>query len=178
MPAMEDMFEPGRSDDALKVLRNSFGRFATGVTIVTMRDTDSTLIGLTVNSFSSVSLDPPLVLWSIGERSRGFHAFQRASHFCISVLSAGQSELANTFSRPDGPKFDNVSCTEGLGGAAIIDGAIAAFECEREALHPGGDHVIVVGRIKRVRIGCGEPLLFYQGRFRRFADEVDPSGGR
>jgi len=162
---MGETFDPSQSEEMQRQFRNSLGKFATGVTVITMKAADGSLYGLTANSFSSVSLDPPLVLWSIGNNSQGFNAYQKAEHFCISILAADQDDIAMKFAKSDVAKFEGVSVTEGLGGCPIIDNAIATFECTMEATYPGGDHVILVGRVQRAHLNDGDPLLFYQGKF-------------
>lgn len=164
---MAATFSPDSSDAAKRAFRSSLGRFATGVTVVTTRLADGAYAGLTVNSFSSVSLEPPLVLWSIGTDSSGYLAFSTADHFCINVLARPHEDIAMAFAKSDGAKFDAVAYTEGVGGAPVLDEALAAFECVKEAHYPGGDHLIVVGRVARVQMreSGDAPLVFYQGAF-------------
>lgn len=146
--------------------RIALGCFATGVTIVTTLGSDGRYVGLTVNSFSSVSMDPPLVLWSIAAKSPNLKAFQECSHFAINVLADDQTDLCKVFSTPVADKFAGASITAGEEGIPLIDGAVAQFECERFACYPGGDHEIVVGRVTRVRRSDRSPLLFCKGELR------------
>jgi flavin reductase (DIM6/NTAB) family NADH-FMN oxidoreductase RutF len=143
-------------------LRNALGRFATGVTVVTTMTRDGPL-GITVNSFSSVSLDPPLVLWSPARKSTRFPAFEASSHFAIHVLAADQQPLAEHFAR-DGD-FGDIPHAPGIGDAPLLDGAVARLECLHAAAHDGGDHLIVVGEVLRITETEAPPLLFHRGRF-------------
>ena len=149
---MAATFSPDSSEEATRAFRNSLGRFATGVTVVTTRLADGGYAGITVNSFSSVSLEPPLVLWSLGKDSGSYQAFSAADHYCINVLARSQDSVARQFAKTDDTKFDAAAFTEGLGGAPVLKDALAAFECQRDAHYPGGDHLILVGRVVRVQM--------------------------
>lgn len=144
--------------------RDALGRFVTGVTVVTTRAATGPL-GMTVNSFASVSLDPPLVLWSPARKSSRFPAFEAAPYFAIHILSSGQRDLAEHFARigdmPEGLAFE-----EGPGGIPLLSGAVARFECRHAAGHDGGDHLIVVGEVLRLVTTDLPPLLFDRGAFR------------
>jgi flavin reductase (DIM6/NTAB) family NADH-FMN oxidoreductase RutF len=144
--------------------RAALGRFATGVTVVTTMTPQGPL-GITANSCASVSLRPPLVLWSPARVSRRFPAFEAASHFAIHVLSAGQRTLAERFSGPV-EWFDGLDFHLGLGEAPLIDGCAARFECRHAAGYDGGDHLIVVGEVLRLVRADLPPLLFYRGIYR------------
>lgn len=144
--------------------RDCLGLFSTGVAVVTAQ-VGAFRVGVTVNSFSSVSLDPPLVLWAIGRRSRSFGLFERADHFCVNILSAGQVHLARQFAKSADDKFLGVPCTPGTDGQPVISGAAATLECAVETRYPGGDHVIILGRVKRFARRNEEPLVFSRGRF-------------
>jgi len=146
-------------------LRSCLGMFATGVTIVTTRAEDGGFIGLTANSFNSLSLDPPLVLWSLHERAGSVAAFTGASHFAVNVLDARQLGLALRFSRPGTNRFAGVTVHAGLGGAPLIDGALAWFECETRTHHSYGDHLLFIGEVRRCARAPGTPLVFQQGTF-------------
>lgn len=150
-------------------LRSAFGRFGTGVTIITAL-TERGPLGMTANSFSSVSLDPPLVLWSAALRSKRHDAFVQAQHFCIHVLAADQAALANHFAT-QGEVFDAVKWVQGPHGVPTLNGVLAAFHCDRFAVHPAGDHSIILGEITHAseRRGEGAGLMFDQGRFGTFA---------
>jgi flavin reductase (DIM6/NTAB) family NADH-FMN oxidoreductase RutF len=144
-----------------RALRHALGRFATGVTVVTTT-TQAGPLGMTVNSFASVSLDPPLVLWSPARKSKRFPAFEAASHFAIHVLAGSQRPLAERFARA-GSAFAGLEFAAGLGGVPLIEGCAARFECRHEAGYDGGDHLIVVGRVLRLEEADRPPLIFHRG---------------
>ncbi|HEX8963769.1 MAG TPA: flavin reductase family protein [Rhodocyclaceae bacterium] len=146
-------------------LRNALGQYATGVAVVTTLDAAGRPAGLTVNSFASVSLDPPLVLWSLALTSACLPAFEACSHFAVNVLTAEQAALSNRFASVGIDRFDGVAWTPGLGGVPVLDGAGAVFECCSEARHAGGDHTIFIGRVERFAHGEAAPLLFHAGRY-------------
>lgn len=140
--------------------------FATGVTIVTARGADGTLIGLTASSFNSVSLEPPLVLWSLARKSASMPVLANGSHYAINVLAASQKHLAERFAARDVDRWQGVVHTPGVGGAPLLEGAIATFECFNRSRHQEGDHVIFVGEVERCTQHAGvPPLLYHGGRF-------------
>ena len=146
--------------------RASLSMFATGVTIVTARGADGTLVGLTANSFNSVSLDPPLVLWSLGKRAGAMPVFSRGSHYAINILAAEQKDLAQRFATRDIDRFAGMLWREGAGGAPVLDGVAAAFECANRSQYEEGDHVIFVGEVERCTARPGaQPLIFHGGRY-------------
>lgn len=146
--------------------RNALGMFATGVTIVTARTADGTLMGLTANSFNSVSLSPPLVLWSLACSAGSMAAFSKGSHYAINILAADQQNLAMQFAAKQGDRFADVKFTTGAGGAPVIAGAVAAFECFNRSRYYEGDHVIFVGEVERCSYQSGaSPLLYHGGQF-------------
>ncbi|WP_374257080.1 flavin reductase family protein [Aquabacterium sp.] len=151
--------------------RAALGQFATGITIVTARDAEGRLVGLTANSFNSVSLSPPLVLWSLAKQSTSMPGFLSATHYAINVLAADQRLLAERFASKGIDRFDGTAWHAGLSGAPVIDGAVAVFECSHRSQHDEGDHVIFVGKVEHCsrRIGVA-PLLFHGGRF--FSDTL------
>ena len=152
-------------------LRNAFGHFATGVTIITTRTPTGDPVGMTVNSFASLSLDPPLALWSLARASVNFDVFHAASHFAVHVLGTEQSPLARQFATKDIDRFLGVTTTACASGVPRLDDYHACFECETYARYDGGDHSIIVGRILAVDERPGDPLLFYRGRFARIVAE-------
>lgn len=164
-----------------KLLRRTLGRFATGVTVVTVGGVRPH--GMTANSFTSVSLDPPLVLVCV-DRDAVMHSRMALGYFGVSVLSSGQEPLARHFAdlaRPLGrAQFDGIGCRPGeVTGVPLIDGALAGFECELWRAYDGGDHSIFVGRLLSLRRpdpGHDDALLFYEGRFRRLAPEFGEVG--
>ena len=154
------------AEDGHRALRDTLGAFATGVTVVTTLDGDGRAIGLTVNSFNTVSLDPPLILWSLSLASPSIEAFRRASHFAVNVLAADQQAVAERFARRNSDKFAGIDWRAGLGGAPLPAGCCPTLECRCEAQHAGGDHLILIGRVE----GCSRrdqaPLVFHGGRYR------------
>lgn len=159
-------FVPG--PDTARAFRDALGRFATGVTVVTCR-AEGKPLAITANSFSSLSLEPPLVLWSPARASKRFPAFEAAEHFAIHVLAADQFDLCNAFAR-DGWNFDVAEWHEGAHGVPLVENCLARFECTRHAIHDGGDHAIIVGRVSAVEITDGAPLVFATGAYGRFTD--------
>ena len=155
---------PSESDSA-RALREALGRFATGVTVVTIAGPDGPL-GFTANSFASVSLDPPLVLWSPARASRRFAAFAAARHYSIHVLAVEQAAICRQFAR-GGAGFEQTppATPEGV---PVIAGALARFDCSRHAAHDGGDHLIIIGRVIRFVQRSGAPLVFSQGAYGGF----------
>jgi flavin reductase (DIM6/NTAB) family NADH-FMN oxidoreductase RutF len=140
--------------------------FATGVTIVTARATDGSFVGLTANSFNSVSLTPPLVLWSLSRAAASMAAFSTGSHYAIQILSADQQDLAKQFAARSGDRFLGVDFTLGAGGAPLLKGTAAAFECFNRSRYEEGDHVIFVGEVEACTHRAGaSPLLFHGGKF-------------
>ena len=158
---------PPNFDDG--AFRRALGQFATGVTVITTRAQDGTLIGITASSFNSVSLDPPLVLWSLATRSASMPVFRSNSHYVINVLAASQLDLCKRFATVKGDRFEGVSHAAGDTGMPVLDGAIAWFECHNRSRYDEGDHVIFVGEVER----CGvredgtdaSPLVFHGGAF-------------
>ncbi|MDR7030706.1 flavin reductase family protein [Rhizobium rosettiformans] len=163
--ALEAVFIP--EADNHRAYRNALGSFTTGVTVVTAMTTDGP-IGMTVNSFASVSLDPPLVLWSPAKSSSRYGAFTGARHFAIHVLSADQDHLSAAFTR-GGSGFDGIDVRFNDEGVPVLPGTLARFECAEQAQHDAGDHTIIIGKVLRVAHRQGEPLCFSGGRFGRFA---------
>ena len=146
-------------------LREALGNFVTGVTVITTRSEEE-LYGLTANSFSSVSLDPPLVLFSLSRTAECFAAFQSSKHFAVNVLRSDQEALSNRFATKDIDKWSGVGWAPGQGGCPLLDGAVATFECRITARHEGGDHVIYVGEVLTFSQGeGGAPLAFFRGGY-------------
>ncbi|MBC7663525.1 MAG: flavin reductase family protein [Caulobacter sp.] len=146
-------------------LRQALGRFVTGVTIVTCRDEHGAPVGLTANSFNALSLDPPLVLWSLREASSTIDAFTNASHFAVNVLAADQVDLSRRFARPSSAKFDSGQWSDGQGGAPLLAGCVAVFECRRRSHHPAGDHVLFIGEVERIGGTAATPLIYHGGHY-------------
>ncbi len=151
---------------ALRALRDAFGVFPTGVAVVTTCGADGTPVGVTVNSFVSLSLDPPLVAWSLNRASPSRAAFERNSNFAINVLSAEQIHLSRRFGSRTPDKFSGLKFDRGAGGAPLLAGSAAHFECRVTAAYPGGDHVLFVGNVERFAHDSSRvPLMFHAGRY-------------
>ena len=148
-------------------LRNALGAFGTGVTIITARNRAGKLVGLTANSFSSVSLVPPLVLWSASLFAQSLPAFQEGSHFVVNVLAFDQSELSNRFAKQHEDKFADTDHIIAECGAPIVIGSAAHFECRNEFRHYGGDHIIFIGQVERYAYTDKPTLLFCRGKYMR-----------
>ena len=157
-------FAPGT--DTQRMFRDCLGRFASGVTVVTTNSVDG-FIGMTANSFSSVSMEPPLVLWCPAKTSSRFGYFAQTSHFAIHVLDADQQDVALAFAK-SARAFDGLAVETNANGVPILSNCLARFECATHALHDAGDHAIMVGHVRSAAFREGAPLIFSQGQFRRF----------
>lgn len=148
-------------------LRDAFGCFATGVTIVTTVDRQGGLFGLTANSFTSLSLDPPLALFCLDHKAMSFAAFSGARSFAVNVLGEGQETLSSRFATSSADKWDGIAYETWETGCPVLAGCLAVLECDKEAVYEGGDHVIIVGRVRRTRRADDgrRPLLYYRGRY-------------
>jgi len=162
-PSRQRAIPPGFSRTEF---RTALGMFATGVTIVTARAPDGQWVGLTANSFNSVSLEPPLVLWSLAQTASTMHAFRDGSHYAINILACDQQALALRFATRGADRFADVPVTQGRCGAPLIVGSVAHFECFNRSRYIEGDHVIFVGEVEHCTHRAGaSPLLFHGGRF-------------
>jgi flavin reductase (DIM6/NTAB) family NADH-FMN oxidoreductase RutF len=154
-----------------RAFRNALGCFATGVTVVTTVTDAGEPVGLTANSFSSVSLDPPLVLFCLDRASHNLDAFRAAGRFAVNVLGDDQRDLSVRFSTTIGDRWDGVVWERWETGAPVLNGCLAALDCETEAIHEGGDHVIIVGRVQRLATTTdGKPLLYFRGNYATVAE--------
>ena len=169
---MSDSVEQGDPLAGLEGFRRSLGEFATGVTVITT-NVGGANFGMTSNSFSSVSLEPPLVLWSIRRASQSFSAFEACSHFAVNVLASDQMDLSQRFAKSDAEKFDGVCWTRGKGDVPLLSGVAASFECHRTAAVEGGDHVIYLGHVDQYCRYERQLLLFAKGRYAVAADHPD-----
>jgi len=154
---------PGREAFDPREFRRALGSFPTGVAIITTRDTDGTPVGLTCNSFSSVSLDPPLVLWSLRSASKSLDAFRRAGAFAVHVLAQHQHELSSRFAGSTGSKFDGMNLPDE--GLPEVPGCIARFVCRTAFEHQAGDHVVFFGEVQGFEHCEQEPLVFHRGAY-------------
>ena len=146
-------------------LRECLGKFATGVTVVTCNDAHGRPCGITANSFSSVSLDPPLVLWNIAKVSNSLQAYLAAEFFAINILNRDQQDLSSHFARTDHTLFDRIDYQISDNGVPILPNTLACLECRTHQIHDSGDHYIIVGEIKKHRSGDQPPLLFFDGQY-------------
>lgn len=158
-----------------RAFRQALGRFTTGVTIVTATTGGdrSTWVGVTANSFTSVSLQPPMVLWSLGRNSRSFEAFADSTHFAVHVLAENQQELSNRFARTIDDKFGELVCGTGVGGVPLLPECVACFECRTAHVYEGGDHLIFVGEVLNFSHRDRAPLVFHEGRYAALEDHPE-----
>jgi flavin reductase (DIM6/NTAB) family NADH-FMN oxidoreductase RutF len=175
VPSRSPLTPPGRDgpDFGERAFRDAMSEFATGVAIIATRENaaagNPAYAGFTANSFNSVSLAPPLVVWSLGNDARTLAAFECCERYAISVLAQDQVEVARRFSRPHADRFAGVPFTLGWSGAPLLDGAVAWFECRHFARHVAGDHVLFIGEVARCSRRHGPGLVFHHGRFRTTA---------
>lgn len=156
-------------------LRRALGRFGTGVTIVSTLDAQGAPVGVTANSFNSVSLEPPIVLWSLRRASPSLAAFDATGRFVINVLALEQVELSRRFASPVADKFAGVGHTAGLGGLPVVDGCAAVFECRTEQRLEVGDHILFLGRVEAYGHQGGPTLLYCQGQYAQGVSLETPS---
>ncbi len=163
---MKTASPPNFDQDAF---RRALSQFATGVTVITTRAPSGQLIGITASSFNSVSMAPPLVLWSLAIRSASMPVFRDNSHYVVNVLAASQLDLCKRFATVKGDRFEGVSHAAGDTGMPVLDGALAWFECHNRSRYEEGDHVIFVGEVERCGFvdpaGETQPLVFQNGNF-------------
>lgn len=162
--SQRDPIEQGDPAVDGRAFRRCLGQFATGVTVMTAQHGDER-VGMAVNSFAALSLEPPLVLWSIRRSSSSLEAFTRARHFAVNVLAGDQVDVSNLFATPGIDKFATAQWHAGKTGAPVLAGTIATMECALEQVSDGGDHLLLVGRVLHFERHAGEPLLFAQGRY-------------
>lgn len=155
------------SPETSREFREALGRFATGVTVVTCQS-DEGPVGITANSFASLSLDPPLVLWSPARASKRFASFEKAEHFAIHILADDQMNVCQGFAR-DGYDFGSFDWETNEENVPLLNGCLARFECLRHAVHDGGDHAIIVGRVLDAAVRDGAPLVFAKGAYGKFS---------
>lgn len=150
-----------------KELRRVMGTFATGVTVITTQDKAGRCYGLTANAVTSLSLVPPLILICIDKTAETFPAFYESRAFVVNILGAHQEDVSTRFAKSGGDKFVGLACRADRQGPPVLDGALAHLECRIVETHEGGDHVIHVGEVLHAEAQGGDPLLFYQGKYRR-----------
>jgi flavin reductase (DIM6/NTAB) family NADH-FMN oxidoreductase RutF len=177
-PAPAAASDPAGAGPQPQQLRAALGRFATGITVVTCCDEQGHWLGLTVNSFNALSLQPPLVLWSLRHASASLQAFVTSRRFAVNVLAANQSALSHRFAAPDGDKFTTEAWRLGVHGAPVLKVCAAVFECETVSHQPAGDHELFIGRV----LSCSQaelpPLLYNAGHYHRLGSrlKVDSQG--
>jgi flavin reductase (DIM6/NTAB) family NADH-FMN oxidoreductase RutF len=153
------------SADPQRRFRDAMAQFATGVTIIAAPRKAGEFVGFTANSFNSVSLDPPLIAWSLARHSRSLAAFEGAKRYTVSVLASDQVDLARRFSRPHADRFAGVDYRLGAAGAPLIEGAVAWLECRHHALHPAGDHMLFIGEVETCAFRPAPPLVWHGGKY-------------
>jgi flavin reductase (DIM6/NTAB) family NADH-FMN oxidoreductase RutF len=153
-----------------RALRGVLGRWSTGVAVITCVDAQGAPVGLTANSFASLSLDPPLVLWSLRQVSPSLPAFRTASHFVVNVLAENQVDLARLFASPATDRFSQGLWSEGLGRAPVLAGCAAVLECAAAGAQVAGDHTLITGRVERMVDSAIAPLLFQAGHYRMLGE--------
>jgi flavin reductase (DIM6/NTAB) family NADH-FMN oxidoreductase RutF len=163
MPTVKERKE--RTPVSGRRFRDALAQFATGVTIITARAQHG-FVGFTANSFNSVSLEPPLIIWSLARRSRSLGVFEGAVQYAVNVLSHDQLELARRFSRPHTDRFAGVAFRLGQADAPLIEGCVAWLECRHHALHPAGDHMLFIGEVISAARCRLPPLVWHSGRYR------------
>ncbi len=155
------------------MFRDTLGLFVTGVTIITTTAADGEHVGITANSFNSVSLEPPLILWSIAHTSRCLAAFEAASHFAVHILRDDQVDLSQTFARSGADKFAGLETAPGLGNAPLLPDCAACLECSIYGRHPAGDHSIYVAKVERLQSDASaRPLVYHGGQYAALADHT------
>jgi flavin reductase (DIM6/NTAB) family NADH-FMN oxidoreductase RutF len=170
-PERTPVSSPASREMACRSFRDALGGFATGVTVLTTLAPDGQPVGVTISSFNSVSLQPPLILWSLATDSPRLEAFRRSRHYAVNVLAADQAWISDRFASRDPDRFSGVRSDTGMAGMPLLAGCVAYFECSSEAHYPGGDHIIFVGRVNRFsRREQVAPLIFHGGRYRLLGD--------
>jgi len=162
---MLQKIEPASSPIDPAELRRCLGSFVTGVTVITVLDEQGHPIGMTANSFNSVSLDPPLIVWSLRLQSSAFNTYCNAKRFVVNILAEDQVDISNRFARPGPDRFDGVVWTKGLGGVPLLEGCAAYLECSTEQTYPGGDHLLFLGRVERIVNATRRPLAYGSGKY-------------
>ncbi|MCT9871330.1 flavin reductase [Paenarthrobacter aurescens] len=175
--AAADFMQARKEEDTsvfdVRDFRSALGQFATGVTVVTTVSADGRKVGMTANSFTSVSMDPPLVLWCPSKRAPSLGDFEDATHFAINILASDQHVLSRQFATPATDKFAGAETTEGIAGVPLLDGAVATFQCRTVSRHDAGDHVIYVGEVEKYHHDGGAPLVFHAGKYHATASHPD-----
>lgn len=149
--------------------RHVLGHFASGVTVITTWDVEGRPTGFTANAFTSVSLDPPLVLVCVDHKAQSYPAMQTSGRFAVNILAVGQEAISRRFAASGGDKFDGIAWSQGPAGLPLISGGLASLECHTVHAYPGGDHTIFVGEVVTVHAHAADPLLYYRGKYHRLS---------
>jgi 4-hydroxyphenylacetate 3-hydroxylase, reductase component len=157
----------------VRAFRNILGSFPTGVTVITTLDEKRAAVGLTANSFNSLSLDPPLILWSLNCNSPSLICFEKCPHFAVNILAQGQSELSRRFAAAIPDKFAGVEWRAAANGVPILTGCAAVLECTTVSMQEAGDHVLFIGRVDRFQGLTHAPLAFHAGKYRLLGDHIE-----
>lgn len=158
----------------LRTFRSTLSLFVTGVTIITCTDQTGAPVGITANSFNSVSLDPPLILWSVGKQARSLPAFDEASSFAVHILRDDQADLSQRFAKSGTDKFVGLPVETGLGGVPLLSDCAARLECALHAKHPAGDHVLFIAEVNRLTSDPNAmPLVYHGGRYAELSDKPE-----
>jgi len=153
--------------------RDTLGLFVTGVTIVTTRTLKGEPVGVTANSFNSVSMEPPLILWSLSKNSGSLEAFELAGHFAVHILRRDQIDLSNRFAKSGGGKFEAVTTRPGIGGVPVFDDCAARLECRTYNRHSAGDHTVFIGEVVQIASEpSAAPLLYHGGRYASLSPDI------
>ncbi|MDQ0634353.1 flavin reductase (DIM6/NTAB) family NADH-FMN oxidoreductase RutF [Arthrobacter pascens] len=175
--AAAEFVEAKKEEDSaafdIRDFRAALGQFATGVTVITARAPDGRKVGMTANSFTSVSMEPPLVLWCPSKRAPSLIDFEESTHFAINVLASDQHVLSRQFATPSEDKFAGAEVVEGIAGVPVLKGAVATFQCRTVARHDAGDHVIYIGEVEKYEGTGGAPLVFHHGKYHATASHPD-----
>ncbi len=156
----------------LRTFRDTLGLFVTGVTIITTRDADGAPVGITANSFNSVSLDPPLILWSVGNKALSLNTFCAAEHFAVHILREDQAALSQRFATSGSDKFRDLALDPGMGNAPLLPDCAARLECSLFAKYPAGDHVLFIARVEHLTSDPNAmPLVYHGGRYAELSDK-------
>jgi len=159
---------------SLREFRNALGLFPTGVTVITAMDAQGDPLGITVSSFNSVSLEPPLVLFSVACTSTSLESLRAADAFAVNVLRQSQSDISNRFARTETKSWDKIAYRAGRTGSPLLGGAVVSFECRPYATYEGGDHLVFLGEVVAFRTsGAAEPLVFYSGSYREIRGQME-----
>lgn len=154
-----------------RAFRDALGMFATGIAVVTTRSAEGKAVGLTVNSFNSVSLDPPLIVWSLARQTGSLPVFEACEYYAVNVLAEDQQHLSQLFASRSDDKFAGLAWEDGLYGVPLLPGCCARFECRNTMRHDGGDHMVFISEVVRFSSEARDPLVFHGGRYRRLAAE-------